>query len=1084
MEELAFSVVEYLKSRYHEEAPHISVLSPDILAVLRFEKQQTILKAEEGEELELLESQLDPQRIRGNSTFGVRALFKDYSDRSQIEFRMCFFFRVAYPAEYRKAELSLRIGGFNSATIRMEVYNQSYSKTEEKRLVRECSISFPSGVLLVGFGISNIVDSALNTINELIYSGSGKIISLTEPAVLDALSTLPKNSAGHDFKIGIRPNDAVSSVDVRAVQNFVVEVAVVAHEGLAEVQLVFRYLCPSLIKNGAFVKTEGIPRFMYGAKPEVRNRWSLDRLLEVEGCLKWSNCRKGWSWCNESNRYAGLSGLTPIGCLAVEQDDALLLRDWHIAVEEVEGIEGSQRSIDDSFSQIAEKTAEHTGSASALLIKKVARAVLYALKEHSRTEGKQINYLYKFQEEALEEGLKALLSGEHRVIVLTTRTAGGKTLAFLLPLLIWIAYKRIAEGRHGVKALLFYPTKALANDQANLILKLVWHLNHQPEAPELLELKKPISLGILHGQSPYRRAGQHEQEEEVRLTCPLCGSRLVLVWSKKNGFYREEILCKNSKCALSRSGWMLEEVLKISREAIYSDPPDILIATPDIINARLTGIAMRMGVQEDPASLTIFGMNNYYCINCGTTFCGKKRKCSTCGATDVRKHESLSHPEAVVIDEGHLLRGAFGAQASHLITRLEQAVRTINGLDNAWRPVYFMSSATLSNPEDVACSLIASERSHVRVIRCKTSEHMSRTYRVHIFLMPKAYTPMATTSRALEALYSEEPSAVKLNPLLEELLSRRSSEFREASPGCIVFVNTLAEANELIGRLKSLIANARIDGHSTDYDPDKAMKEDMFTRGEIDILVATRGLEVGVDYSRARIGVIYGMPFFLSDYTQRIGRIGRNIPSIIIDVFMPDKPIDHFYYINWRLLCDNYLRSNHIQSTEAYLINRRNPEAVRRSGKRALIDYLSLKSGHLMEESLSKKRDEVEQLLDLKSVESYAYSALRLHKEEELSILRQSIEELLERVKQRVNESARLEQAIGGISSLTWLWNLRTAERDVEYRFPLPEPWGHRTKELSYAFRHCMPGQVISYREAFYVVDTVQAEPLYWEEAS
>jgi ATP-dependent helicase YprA (DUF1998 family) len=1095
LEELASFVVEYLKSKYHEEAPHISVLSPDILAVWLFEKRQTILEAEEGEELELLESQLDPQRIRGNSTFGVRALFKDYSDKSQIEFRMCFYFRVAYPAEYRKAELSLRISGFDSTTVRMEVYDQNFDKTGAGCLTFERSVSFSSGKLLVGFGVNDIIEPALKSVNELIYGGRAEAVLLAEPDVVNALSTLPKNSAGCGFGIGAKPNQTHLSTDVKAVQNFIVEVAVVPHDAFTEVQIVFRYLCPSLVKDGKSMKVEQIPRFMYDVKPNVRNRWkpnvrnrwSLDRLLEVEGYLKWVNCRKGWSWYGESNKYAGLSGLTPIGCLAVERDDALLLRDWHIAVEEVEGIEGSSRSVDDSFDQIVEKIAKSANSISTPLMKKAARAVLYALEEHSRIEGKQIKSLYTFQEEALEEGLKALLTGEHKVIVLTTRTAGGKTLAFLLPLLIWIAYKRIAGGERGVKALLFYPTKALANDQANLILKLVWYLNHQPEAPEILELKKPISLGILHGQSPYREE-QHEREEEVRLTCPLCGSRLVLVWNKEEGFYRERILCKNSGCELSQPSlsWMLEEILKVSREAIYSDPPDILIATPDIINARLVGVAARSTrVEEDPASLAILGMSNYYCANCGAVFCTEKHKCPTCEAMDIRKHEKLSHPEVIVIDEGHLLRGAFGAQASHLLTRLEQAIRTINGLDDSWRPVYFMSSATLSNPEDVACGLIASERSCIRVIRCKTSEHKSRTHRVHIFLMPKTYTLMSTASRALEALYSEKPSAVKLNAsLLEELLSR-SSEFKRSKPGCIVFVNTLAEANELIGRLRSIIGSGVwIDGHSTDYDRDRAMKEDMFTRGEIDILVATRGLEVGVDYSRARIGVIYGMPFFLSDYTQRIGRIGRNTPSIIINMFMPDKPIDHFYYTNWLLLCDNYLRSSHIQATEAYLINRSNPEAVRRSGKRAVIDYLSLRAGHLMERSLSKEvvSNEVERLIDPKTVVNYVHSALRVHEGEVFGMLVQSVEELLDEIKRGIREQARLRQVISNIGNFTWLWSLRTAEKEVQYRFPLLRQQSHRTRELSYAFRHCVPGQVISYREAFYVIDMVSADELRWEE--
>ncbi len=66
-----------------------------------------------------------------------------------------------------------------------------------------------------------------------------------------------------------------------------------------------------------------------------------------------------------------------------------------------------------------------------------------------------IDRLYKFQEEAL----KKILEGRNVVIV--APPASGKTEAFLIPIL----NKILNMNKRGVKALLVYPTKALARDQ-------------------------------------------------------------------------------------------------------------------------------------------------------------------------------------------------------------------------------------------------------------------------------------------------------------------------------------------------------------------------------------------------------------------------------------------------------------------------------------------------------------------------------------------------------------------------------------------------------------------------------------------
>ena len=65
---------------------------------------------------------------------------------------------------------------------------------------------------------------------------------------------------------------------------------------------------------------------------------------------------------------------------------------------------------------------------------------------------------------------EAAHSGSH--VVVSTGTASGKSLAYLLPALSSVAAKRRANGQRGSTVLYLSPTKALAQDQLNSVLSL------------------------------------------------------------------------------------------------------------------------------------------------------------------------------------------------------------------------------------------------------------------------------------------------------------------------------------------------------------------------------------------------------------------------------------------------------------------------------------------------------------------------------------------------------------------------------------------------------------------------------------
>jgi len=628
-----------------------------------------------------------------------------------------------------------------------------------------------------------------------------------------------------------------------------------------------------------------------------------------------------------------------------------------------------------------------------------------------------------------------------------------------------------------------YPTKALQNDQASVIFSLLWHVNRELRHRGY---KATVTVGMLQRYIPHRYTalGKIPRRCELRLKCPhpSCNSRMVMDWelvrvSEKYQVFREKIICSRSDCPLNTPDPLVQEMCRMTREAVYSSPPDILIANPDILNARLNV----MGA-EDPGALTILGKSAWICPECGTPHGYRPRTCKVCGAKITNIHyKHFSYPRVIVVDEAHQMRGGFGAQVSHLLTRLEEAIRFIKGLQE-WRPLYFISSATLNNPEERARELVGAEIESVVLISAKSTGR-TETYRVHVFIMPKVYSPEATVGRIFEVIYGglssiEQTKRAQLEERIRRVREQIFPDFPKNLPTVLVFANTIAEVNTLLGTARSFTAccpaRPRIDGHSTDFKAERVEKEDGFTSGYYHALIATSGLEVGVDFDRVDIGIIYRMPFYITDYTQRIGRIGRRQHCLIFNIFMPDTPVDYFYYKNWKLLCEGELRELSMRN-ETYRIDRDNVEAVKRSAKRSVIDYIAIQpdAERLLSRSASSLisgssiLQVLEDLLRDPQLLEYVVKSLRTAKRELAKEVAQSFaNRLLDDLWTRGTLLRAVKATVSGIRSL------RTIEEQVEYDIYDVED---RHRELSYAFRHCTPGQVLSYRGVCLSIDTIDA---------
>jgi DEAD/DEAH box helicase domain-containing protein len=120
-------------------------------------------------------------------------------------------------------------------------------------------------------------------------------------------------------------------------------------------------------------------------------------------------------------------------------------------------------------------------------------------------KAKKIDYLYKFQEEAI----KKILHGND--VVITAPTASGKTEAFCIPLLQQVAAEQASRfgslrgGKGKVSAIFIYPTKALSRDQL----------------PKIEELAEPLGVrvAVLDGDTPEKdRRAVIESPPDVIIT--------------------------------------------------------------------------------------------------------------------------------------------------------------------------------------------------------------------------------------------------------------------------------------------------------------------------------------------------------------------------------------------------------------------------------------------------------------------------------------------------------------------------------------------------------------------------------------
>lgn len=231
----------------------------------------------------------------------------------------------------------------------------------------------------------------------------------------------------------------------------------------------------------------------------------------------------------------------------------------------------------------------------------------------------------------------------------------------------------------------------------------------------------------------------------------------------------------------------------------------------------------------------------------------------------------LKNLKLVVIDEGHVYRGAFGANAAFVFRRLLRLAKHYGG-----SPQVVITSATIANPEEFAKKLTGLD---FEVI---INKGLSRFLKWFIFWNPPfdiGKSRRLSPNRDAAAVFS---AAIEFG--LRTIVFSKSKQTAE------LIAKYASERLEPEKRKKIAVYRAGLTAQSR-----REIERALFS-GRMLGVSATPALELGIDIGDLSVCVINRFPGTISSFLQEAGRVGRKKESLVVFIAGED-PLDQ-YYIN------------------------------------------------------------------------------------------------------------------------------------------------------------------------------------------
>ncbi|AVP99627.1 helicase [Ahniella affigens] len=226
----------------------------------------------------------------------------------------------------------------------------------------------------------------------------------------------------------------------------------------------------------------------------------------------------------------------------------------------------------------------------------------------------------------------------------------------------------------------------------------------------------------------------------------------------------------------------------------------------------------------------------------------------------------------IVIDEVHTYRGVFGAHVANLLRRLQRVLAFYGA-----KPQFILCSATIANPKQHAEALIGAP------VQAITESGAPRGARQVLFWNPPVINP---------DLGIRAPAQSESQTIAKQLI--------ESGFKTLVFANSRLLVEVITKYLKDEFDHdprrkPRIRAYRGGYLPTERREIERAMRaGEIDGLVSTSALELGVDIGALDATVLNAYPGSIAASWQRIGRAGRRQQESLAVLVAGSEALDQY----------------------------------------------------------------------------------------------------------------------------------------------------------------------------------------------
>lgn len=238
--------------------------------------------------------------------------------------------------------------------------------------------------------------------------------------------------------------------------------------------------------------------------------------------------------------------------------------------------------------------------------------------------------------------------------------------------------------------------------------------------------------------------------------------------------------------------------------------------------------------------------------------------------------EFFENLKFVIIDEMHTYRGVFGSHFANLMRRLKRVARFYGA-----NPQFILSSATIANPKELAEALTEEE---VLLINESGAPHG----RKHIFFFNPPIVDKTLGIRANNLHVARSLAKKAIERGLQTIC------FTTSRLNVEVLAKYLKDDFE-----KKIQDKGRIRGYRGGYLPNTRREiEKGLREGEIDGVVSTNALELGIDIGSLDTAVIAGYPGTVASTWQQAGRAGRKSTESAAILVARSNPLDQYIIQN------------------------------------------------------------------------------------------------------------------------------------------------------------------------------------------